>query len=123
MSLISAAAGLAAGSLGAAALGKLREHRKMPRALSDLLGWGFLVGEGVVLTKDGSFLAAWRVRGRDLASSTTGEVAALATHVGAALSAYGDGWMIHADAVRREAVGYAPPERCHFPDPVSALVD
>ena len=123
MSLISAAAGLAAGSLGAAALAKLREHRKTPRALSDLLGWGFLVGEGVVLTKDGSFLAAWRVRGRDLASSTTGEVAALATHVGAALSAYGDGWMIHADAVRREAVGYAPPERCHFPDPVSALVD
>jgi len=123
MSLISAAAGLAAGSLGAAALGKLREHRKTPRALSDLLGWGFLVGEGVVLTKDGSFLAAWRVRGRDLASSTTGEVAALATHVGAALSAYGDGWMIHADAVRREAVGYAPPERCHFPDLVSALVD
>ena len=123
MSLISAAAGLAAGSLGAAALGKLREHRKTPRALSDLLGWGFLVGEGVVLTKDGSFLAAWRVRGRDLASSTVGEVAALATHVGAALSAYGDGWMIHADAVRREAVGYAPPDRCHFPDPVSALVD
>ncbi|MDT7858410.1 hypothetical protein RQM47_17300 [Rubrivirga sp. S365] len=123
MSLISAAAGLAAGSLGAAALGRLREHRKTPRALSDLLGWGFLVGDGVVLTKDGSFLAAWRVRGRDLASSTVGEVAALATHVGAALSAYGDGWMVHADAVRREAVGYAPPERCHFPDPVSALVD
>ena len=123
MSLISAAAGLAAGSLGAAVLGKLREHRKTPRALSDLLGWGFLVGEGVVLTKDGSFLAAWRVRGRDLASSTTGEVAALATHVGAALSAYGDGWMIHADAVRREAVGYADREQCHFLDPVSALVD
>jgi type IV secretion system protein VirB4 len=31
--------------------------------------------------------------------------------------------MVHADAVRREAVGYAPPERCHFSDPVSALVD
>lgn len=123
MSLIAAAAGLAAGTLGAAGLGRLREHRARPRALSDLLGWGFLVGEGVVLMKDGSFLVAYRVRGRDLASSTAGEVAALAGHVGAALAAYGDGWMVHADAVRREAVGYAPPERCHFPDPVSALVD
>ena len=123
MSLIAAAAGLAAGTLGAAGLGRLREHRARPRALSDLLGWGFLVGEGVVLMKDGSFLAAYRVRGRDLASSTAGEVAALAGHVGAALAAYGDGWMVHADAVRREAVGYAPPERCHFQDPVSALVD
>ena len=123
MSLIAAAAGLAAGTLGAAGLGRLREHRARPRALSDLLGWGFLVGEGVVLMKDGSFLAAYSVRGRDLASSTAGEVAALAGHVGAALAAYGDGWMVHADAVRREAVGYALPERCHFPDPVSALVD
>ena len=123
MSLIAAAAGLAAGTFGAAGLGRLREHRVRPRSLSDLLGWGFLVGEGVVLMKDGSFLAAYRVRGRDLASSTAGEVAALAGHVGAALAAYGDGWMVHADAVRREAVGYAPRERCHFPDPVSALVD
>ncbi|PAP79001.1 hypothetical protein B1759_16140 [Rubrivirga sp. SAORIC476] len=120
---MAAAAGLAAGTLGAAGLGRLREYRARPRALSDLLGWGFLVGEGVVLMKDGSFLAAYRVRGRDLASSTAGEVAALAGHVGAALAAYGDGWMVHADAVRREAVGYAPPERCHFPDPVSALLD
>ena len=123
MSLLAAAAGLAAGTLGAAGLGRLREHRARPRALSDLLGWGFLVGEGVVLMKDGSFLAAYRVRGRDLASSTAGEVAALAGHVGSALAAYGDGWMVHADAVRREAVGYAPRDRCHFGDPVSALVD
>ena len=123
MSLIAAAAGLTVGTLGAAVLGRLREHRRAPRALADLLGWGFLVGEGVVLMKDGSFLAAWRVRGRDLASSTAGEVAALAGHVGAALAAYGDGWMVHADAVRREAVGYAPPERCHFADPVSAAID
>ena len=127
MSLLAAAAGTAAGALGAAGLGRLREHRRADglgsRALSDLLGWGFLVGEGVVLMKDGSFLTAWRFRGRDLASSTVGEVAALAEHVNAAVASYGDGWMVHVDAVRREAVGYAPRERCHFPDPVSALVD
>ena len=127
MSFLAAAAGTAAGALGAAGLGRLREHRRAEglgsRALSDLLGWGFLVGEGVVLMKDGSFLTAWRFRGRDLASSTVGEVAALAEHVNAAVASYGDGWMVHVDAVRREAVGYAPRERCHFPDPVSALVD
>ena len=72
--------------------------------------------------KDGSFLAAWRFRGRDLASSTAGEVAALAEHVNTAIASYGDGWMVHVDAVRRRGVG-ADRERCHFPDPVSALVD
>ena len=123
MSLIAAAAGLAAGALGAAGLGRIREHARTPRGLSDLLGWGFLVGEGVVLMKDGSFLAAWRVRGRDLASSTAAEVATLAAHANVALASLGDGWMVHADAVRRSAVGYADPDRCHFPDPVSAAVD
>ena len=123
MSLLAAAAGLTAGALGAAGLGRLREHRAAPRGLSDLLGWGFLVGEGVVMTKDGSFLAAWRVRGRDLASSTAAEVVNLAGHANAALAALGDGWMVHADAVRRDAVGYAAPERCHFPDPVSRAID
>ena len=123
MSLLVAAAGLTAGALGAAGLGRVREHRATPRGLSDLLGWGFLVGEGVVLMKDGSFLAAWRVRGRDLASSTAAEVANLAGHANVALAALGDGWMVHADAVRRDATGYAPSERCHFPDPVSAAID
>ena len=127
MSLLAAAIGTTAGALGAAGLGRLRENRRATglgsRAVSDLLGWGFLVGEGVVLMKDGSFLAAWRFRGRDLASSTAGEVAALAEHVNTAIASYGDGWMVHVDAVRREAVGYADRERCHFPDPVSALVD
>ena len=123
MSLLLAAAGLATGALGAAGLGRLRENQKTPKGLSDLLSWGFLVGEGVVLMKDGSFLAAWRVRGRDLASSTAGEVVNLAAHVNDAFASLGDGWMVHTDAVRREAVGYAAPERCHFPDPVSALLD
>ena len=127
MSFLAAAVGVTTGVLGAAGFNRLREHRKATglgsRALSDLLGWGFLVGEGVVLMKDGSFLVAWRFRGRDLASSTVGEVAALAEHVNTAIASYGDGWMVHVDAVRRESIGYADPERCHFPDPVSALVD
>ena len=123
MSLLAAAAGLTAGALSAAGLGRLRERPATPQGLSDLLGWGFLVGGGVVLMKDGSFLAAWRVRGRDLASSTAAEVVNLAGHANAALASLGDGWMVHADALRRDATGYAPPERCHFPDPVSAAID
>ena len=109
MSLLAAAIGTTAGALGAAGLGRLRENRRATglgsRAVSDLLGWGFLVGEGVVLMKDGSFLAAWRFRGRDLASSTAGEVAALAEHVNTAIASYGDGWMVHVDAVRRDPLG------------------
>ena len=123
MSLVAAAVGLAAGALGAAGLGRLREHRRAPAALADLLGWGFLVGDGVVLLKDGSFMASWSFRGADLVSSTPREVEVVADHVAAALGSCGDGWMFHVDAVRRPAVGYAERARCHFPDPVTAYVD
>jgi hypothetical protein len=41
-------------------LGRLREHRTEPAGLCDWLLWAYLVGEGVVLGKDGSLLApAW----------------------------------------------------------------
>ena len=42
--------------------------------LGDLLGWAFLIADGVILMKDGSFLAGMVVRGRDLESATTQEV-------------------------------------------------
>ena len=123
MSLAALSAGLAAGALAMRGLDRFREHRRDPAALADLLGWGFVVGDGVVLLKDGSFMAGWEFRGHDLISSTPREVDAMTDHVAAALGSLGDGWMVHVDAVRRPAVGYAPRARCHFPDPVTAYVD
>ncbi len=123
MSLTAAAAGLAAGALSAAGASRLREHRRRPAALADLLGWGFLVGDGVVLLKDGSFMGSWAFRGQDLVSSTAREVEVMTDHVAVALGSLGDGWMVHVDATRRESVRYAPRAACHFPDPVTAYVD
>ncbi|MEQ1523588.1 MAG: TrbC/VirB2 family protein, partial [Aestuariivirga sp.] len=41
----------------------LTEYRKRPKLLSDYLPWGFLVGPGIVLNKDGSFLRLAHYRG------------------------------------------------------------
>jgi len=52
---------LALGTLGGVAavrgFAHLREHRVAPAGLADLLNWGFMVDDGVVLQKDGSLLA------------------------------------------------------------------
>ncbi len=123
MSLLALSAGVTAGALAKVGLDRFREHRREPAALADLLGWGFLVGDGVVLLKDGSFMAGWEFRGHDLISSTPREIDSMTDHVAAALGSLGDGWMVHVDAVRRPAVGYAPRAKCHFPDPVTAYID
>ena len=55
----------------------LDEHRRRPAALADHLPWAALVAPGVVLNKDGSFMAGFRFRGPDLESSTEDELMAV----------------------------------------------
>lgn len=110
-----------AGAVAAALLGRLREDRSTPRALSDLLQWAFLVAPQTVLQKNGALLTAWRYRGPDSESSTPEELAGLSLAVSDALRSFSDRWMLHADYVRRPAGGYAP--RGAFSDPVTAAID
>ena len=121
MDLLSTLLAFGAGAGAAKLIDRTREHRKGSAGLADLLGWGFLVEEGVVLQKDGSFMAGWRYRGPDLTSSTPVELDMLSKHVSDALGPYGDNWMFHVDAVRRPSAAYAP--EGDFPDPVTRLID
>ncbi len=114
-------AAFAAGSCAPHLAGRLREHRREPAGLPDLLGWLHLVAPGTILQKSGSFLTGWRYRGPDLAAATPGELAALAGQLNDALLPYGDGWMFHVDLVRRPASGYAPPGA--FPDAATRWID
>ncbi|GAC1648714.1 MAG: conjugal transfer protein TrbE [Gemmatimonadaceae bacterium] len=120
MELFSLALGGALGVGTMQAIARTREHRVQATGLADLLNWGFMVGDGVVLQKDGSLLTGWRFRGPDVSAATAEELRALSTHVNDALLPFTDVWMFHADAIRRYAVPYAPGR---FPDPVTQAID
>jgi type IV secretion/conjugal transfer VirB4 family ATPase len=109
------------GALSWALLGRLREHRTEPAGLCDWLLWAYLVGEGVVLGKDGSLLTGWSYRGPDTSAATAEDLDVLSSHVSQAMLPFGNGWMLHWNAVRHAAPGYAPAGA--FPDPVTALLD
>lgn len=99
----------------------LRDLRKSPRGLADLLPYAVLLDElGTVLCKDGSLLASYRYRGPDLDSSTPEELAALAAALNRVLGQLGDGWLLHFDATRTPAPPY-PPYR--FPAPLCTLLE
>lgn len=111
----------AAGAIGGShVLKRLREDHATPAGLADLLNWGFLVDDGVILQKDGSLVAGFGYAGPDLNAATTTELDALTHQVNAALLPFGDDWMFHVDAIRRAAPAY-PASR--FPDPVTQLID
>ena len=54
----------------------LAEYRHRAQSLADFLPWAALVGEGVILNKDGSFQRSARFRGPDLDSATPAELVA-----------------------------------------------
>jgi len=118
--LFSLSFGAALGAATVPALRTLREHRAEPAGVADLLAWAFLVDDGVLLQKDGSLLAGWRYQGPDINAATPAELESLSAHVNEALLPLADGWMLHADAVRRPATSYTPSV---FPDAVSQLIE
>jgi type IV secretion system protein TrbE len=98
----------------------LTEYRKRPKLLADYLPWGFLVGPGIVLNKDGSFLRLAKYRGPDLESATEAELIGVTARINNVLKRFGSGWALFFEARRTEASHYP---MSNFPDPVSLLVD
>lgn len=102
---------------------QLKKHRAKDAGLADLLNYAAMVDNGVIVGKNGSFMAAWLYKGDDNASSTDSQREMVSFRINKALSGLGSGWMLHVDAVRRPAPKYTDAGLSHFPDPVSAAID
>ena len=98
----------------------LAEYRRTGARLADYLPWAALVGQGVVLNKDGSFQKSARFRGPDLDSAVPAELVGVAGRLNNAFRRLGSGWSIFVEAQRHEAATYP---KSVFPDAASALID
>lgn len=98
----------------------LAEYRNKADRLADFIPWAALIGEGVVLNKDGSFQRSARFRGPDLDSAVPAELVAVSARLNNALRRLGSGWAVFFEAQRNPALDY--PDST-FPDLASALVD
>lgn len=99
---------------------RIREYRKNPDRLSDLLPWAALVGPGTILNKDGSFQKTLKFRGPDLDSATETELIAVSSRFNNVFKRLGSGWAIFSEAQREIANDYPHSD---FPDQVSFLID
>jgi type IV secretion system protein VirB4 len=102
---------------------KLKSHRSKDAGLADLLNYAAIVDDGVVVGKNGSLMAAWLYQGDDNASSTDEQREMVSYSINQALSGLGNGWMVHVDAVRRNAPNYSDPSLSHFPDEITQAID
>lgn len=102
---------------------KLKKHRSKDAGLADLLNYAAVVDDGVIVGKNGAFMASWMYRGDDNASSTDAQRNMLSTRINAALAGLGNGWMVHVDAVRRPSQKYSAKGASHFPDQLTEAMD
>jgi len=102
---------------------RLKKHRAKDEGLADLLNYAALVDDGVLIGKNGSFMASWLYKGEDNANATDEYIEMVSFRINQAFLNMGSGWMIHVDAVRRRAPGYNDGGLSYFPDPVSSAVD
>jgi len=102
---------------------KLKGYRARTKGLPDLLPYAALIAPGVVLCKDGAFLAGWECRGQDTCSSTPEELGFVSAQFNNAIKLFGTGWMLHVDAIRSRKRAYSRPDESFFPDPVTTLID
>lgn len=102
---------------------KLNKHRSTAAGFGDLLNYAAMVDDGVIVGKNGSFMAAFLYKGSDNESSTESQREQVSLQINQAFSGLGNGWMIHVDATRRPSPSYPESSRSKFPDPISELVD
>ena len=91
--------------------------------LPDLLPWGVLIEPGIVMCKDGSLLAGWRVIGKDIDSSSKDEIEVGCARANEALRLLGTGWMLHVSVDRCASETYPSRESSQYPDSVTQMID
>jgi type IV secretion/conjugal transfer VirB4 family ATPase len=102
---------------------KLTRHRAGDAGLADLLNYAAVVDDGVIVGKNGSLMASWLYQGDDNASSTDEQREIVSYRINKALAGLGNGWMLHVDAIRRNAPSYSDPSLSHFPDAITRAID
>ena len=109
--------GTLVGAGAAFATKRLQTSKRPTEGLGDLLGWAFLIDEGIILMKDGSFLAGARLVPPDLSTAPIQEVNRTADVVHESLALLGDGFSLEVNVHRRETRSLPSLGEAHYPAP------
>lgn len=102
---------------------RLKKHRGKTAGLADLLNYASVVDDGIIVCKNGAFMAAFLYQGEDSTGNTDDIREIISFRINQVFSRLKSGWMIHVDAARRPAPAYSDKNQSHFPDAISLAID
>lgn len=101
----------------------LSRYRSGAEGVCDLLNYGSVIDDGIILLKNGALMASWVYIAEDSDNSTDHEKNYVAVMANNAFTRLGNGYMVHFDSLRIETTKYTDAERCHFPNRITLLLD
>ncbi|MCB1753895.1 MAG: conjugal transfer protein TrbE [Gammaproteobacteria bacterium] len=78
---------------------------------------------GIIVGNDGTLMAAFSYRGHDVDSASETQLNFVSRRINDVLAVLGNGWAMWTDVMRVPVHSYPAAEDCHFPDPISRLID
>ncbi len=94
---------------------RLQRRRMAKEGLGDLLGWAFLIDEGVILMKDGSFLSGFALAPPDMETATAAGANSVTDTVHDMLMLLGEGYGMEVNVRRSHSTTCPIPEENAFP--------
>jgi len=107
--------GVAAGAGAVWGIHQLRRFRMSAEGLGDLLGWAFLIDNGIILMKDGSFLTGFNFEPPDLETASADKVNSVTETVHDMLMLLGEGYGIEVSVRRNHDTTYPIQGNHSFP--------
>jgi len=93
------------------------------QAVEDILPYDQLIDDGVVLMKDGGYLAGIYYRGRDMHLLSNDERNAIRVVINRTLQELDAGWSIHSEVIRTDATEYPTASDQHMPSWVLRAIE
>ena len=103
---------------GAGALWAIHQLQRLQtgmEGLGDLLGWAFLIDEGVILMKDGSFLSGFMLHPPDLEATNAAEANQVTATIHDVIMLLGEGYGIEVNVRRVYSTAYPMKNEHSFP--------
>jgi type IV secretion system protein VirB4 len=101
---------------------KLKNFRDTAASTADLLNYGSMIADGIVLGKNGSLTTGFFYQAPDAATSTSAELETVSSRLNSAFLRLGSGWMIHTDSVCMSSDLY-PMDESRFENDLAREID
>jgi len=101
----------------------LKTFRSKAKGLPDILNYAVSIAPGLYVNKDGSLMATYKYQAEDVFSVTAMQRNIAAKRMNTLFSKFGNGWVIHIDALRLPIKEYPKESESFFPDEVTRMID